>query len=192
MNRFNTEAVVLKHIKFKDSDRIYTLFSKDKGKISATAKGVGKITSKRSGNLDTLNHINVQISIHKSGQNYISEIETIATYKKIKSDLELSKKAFYLVEIINKVFWEDEDISNVFDQLINTLDRLEEKSEDPRITVNRFELKLMQLLGYEPQKDLLFRWRELMKKGETASADMLVKNFMVEILGEHLKSLELE
>jgi len=39
MNKFNTKAVVLKSIKYKDFDRIFTLFTKEHGKMSAIAGG---------------------------------------------------------------------------------------------------------------------------------------------------------
>ncbi|MFC1722142.1 DNA repair protein RecO [Patescibacteria group bacterium] len=192
MNKFNTEAIVLKHIKYKDTDKIYTLLSKDKGKISAIAKGVRKITSRRSGSLDTLNNINVQINKHKSGQNYIVEASVIKAYSNLKKDFELLKKSFYLVELVNKALWEDESTDDIYSLLVKAMSDLEETKEKPEILINKFEIKFMQLLGYEPKKSLLLSWREKIRAGEHATADMLVKNFVSEMLEENLKSLELD
>ena len=62
MNSKNFDALVIKSINFKDSDKIYTLLVKGLGKVSAKAKGVRKINSKRLSTLDTLNFIKVRLS----------------------------------------------------------------------------------------------------------------------------------
>ena len=61
MKKYNTKAIVLKSVKYKDADKIFTLFTKEYGKISAIGRGVRKINSRRSGNLDTLNYVSVGI-----------------------------------------------------------------------------------------------------------------------------------
>ena len=192
MAKFNTEAIVLKNIKFKDTDKIFTLLSRDRGKISAVAKGVRKVSSRRSGNLDTLNQIEVQLAEHVSGQNYLSEVKTKNGFKKVKSDYDLSKKAFYIVELVNKSIWEDESSHEVYDLLLSTLQSLDQGSEEPTVVINKFEIKFMQSLGYEPPKALLLSWREKMREGDFFSANLFIKNYVTEILQEDIKSLELE
>jgi len=191
MPGFNTKAVVLKNIVFQDADKIYTLLSEDRGKISGIAKGVRKVTSRRSGNLDTLNVIEVHLNVHKSGQNYITEVKTLEAYKNLKKSLELSKQGFYMVELINRFLHEDDEAQPIFKLLVAALSELENKGNNLIWRVNRFEIKLMQLLGYQPPREFLYKWQECIKNKEHDQADSIVKSFVKEVLQEDIKSLEL-
>ena len=77
MKKYNLRAVVIKSIKYKDADKIFTQFSKEMGKISANARGVRKISSRRAGNLDTLNLVSVAIRTSDNGFNDIEEVKTL-------------------------------------------------------------------------------------------------------------------
>ena len=191
MPSFTTRAVVLKNYSYKDTDKIYTLLSEDKGKISGIGKGVRKVSSRRGGNLDTLNLIDIQLNEHKSGQNYITEVKTIKSFRKIKEDLELSGQAFYMVELINKFVDQDENVKSVFDLLVASLENLQNGNGAVSLKMNKYEIKLMQILGYQPPKNLLMKWKGLIEKKNYIEADNLIKDFVSEILQENLKSLEL-
>jgi len=59
MRGFKTEGIVLKRRNFGEADRILTVFTKDRGKISVLAKGVRRITSRRAGNVELLNRVSI-------------------------------------------------------------------------------------------------------------------------------------
>jgi DNA repair protein RecO (recombination protein O) len=48
---YRAQAIVLSHIEYGEADRILKLFTLEKGKISAIAKGVRKIRSRKAGHL---------------------------------------------------------------------------------------------------------------------------------------------
>ena len=70
------EAIVLKNRKHGEADKIFTLYSKKKGKITAIAKGVRKVSSRRGGNLDTLNHVVLGVNEGKGDFKYITEVQS--------------------------------------------------------------------------------------------------------------------
>ncbi len=148
MSRYTAEAVVLKFTNYSDSDKIYTLFAKDKGKISAMGKGVRKISSRRGGNLDTLNHVLVGISESPSGFKTITEVKTLNPFKKLKSSLDNSIKGFYIAELVHKLLEEDQEQNSVFELLVDSLEKLETHLDNEVSRVNAFEIKLMDTLGY--------------------------------------------
>lgn len=88
MKKVSTIGVVLKSFNHKDSDKIYTIFSKDLGKISVWAKGVRKISSRRAGNLDTLNLVKVGLSEGDFGKRYVQEAVLVNSFSKIKRNLD--------------------------------------------------------------------------------------------------------
>ena len=149
MKKYNTQAIVLKNIKYKDSDRIFTLFTKEHGKITAVARGVRKITSRRSGNLDTLNLVTVGIHEGNSGFKNIDEVKTLESFKNIKNDLSKSLKAYYISELVHRSIEEEEENPEIFNLLKKCLGALEKNGYSGDLFINYFEINLMKILGYE-------------------------------------------
>ena len=192
MKKYNTKAVVLKNINYKDKDRIYTLFTRRYGKISALARGVRKISSRRSGNLDTLNFINVKITENQKGFRNIDEVETIKSYKSIKDNLNLSKNAYYITELLFKALEEDEEAHDIFDFLIKVLNLFEENKIKPEILVCFFELKFLELLGYKiPDIKLNEEELDTVTVQRVKEISPNIKSYIYTYLSDRFKSLEL-
>lgn len=145
----NTEALVLKNLNYRDSDRLYTLFTEQYGKVTAVARGVRKLSSKRSGNLDTLNLVNVRLSKDIKGFYTIEEVKTINSYKNVKKELSLLMKSYYLVEIIHRLVEEHHCDKALFDLVKKTLTLLTSPTLPAGLTVNYFEVRFLSLMGYE-------------------------------------------
>lgn len=168
MPRYTVEGVVLKAFNYKDADKILTIFSREKGKISATAKGVRKISSRRAGNLDTLNHVKIGVSESRSGFKIITEAETLDSFKSLKETLKNSARAYYILELVHKLTGEDHENPEVFGLLIKVLKYLSKKT-DPLLILTYFEIFLLHHLGYGVsldkcvvcKKDYTARWKKV-------------------------------
>ena len=177
MKTYTTECVVLKSKIYKDNDRLYTLFSKEKGKIIANAKGVRKIKSKRSGNLDTLNHLFVGISENGDFKT-ITEVKAIKSYKEIKKSLETIKHAYYICELVYRFTEEEETPTNkLFTLLINSLEMLEDGAHDLKTVESAFELNFLKILGYQMDSE--------------NRSHQSIKNFLKFTLGQKTRSHEI-
>lgn len=166
MPGFKTEGVILKRRNFGEADRILTVFSLHRGKISVMAKGVRRITSRRAGNVELLNR--VQMFLYPGKQFLIlTEAESLDTFQKLKEDLTLSTYAYHLIELIDKLTAENQENRNLYIELVEVLKRLE---RNPRqILVRAFEAKILSNLGFVGFKE------ELIKKLETSSWDEIEK-----------------
>ena len=154
MPKYTEEALILKSTNYKDSDKLFSLFTKNRGKITASAKGVRKISSRRGGNLDTLNHVQVTISEGNSKKyKIITEVKTINSYMNLKDSLENSRKGFYIVELVYKLLDEDQKNIDIFNLLIYSLNKLDRHLNNEVSRVKAFEIKLMEYLGYEMYLD---------------------------------------
>lgn len=149
MKKYNTEAIVLKNLNYGDAHKIYTLMTRDFGKISAVARGVRKISSRRAGNLDTLNKIVVSITENKDGYRNIQEVKTLKSNKKVKEKLDTSANGFYLADLVQVFVDFDHENNEVYELLDQTLDLLERNHLPISVVVNFFEIQLMKILGYE-------------------------------------------
>ncbi len=144
-SQFKTEGIILKRRNLGETDRILTVFTHQKGKITVLARGVRKITSRRSGNVELLNRSILYLHQAKSFL-ILTEAQTIDTYPQLKTDLTLSTYAFHIIELIDKLTAENQENSLLYEHLVNVLQRL---SRNPRqILVRAFEAKILTNQGF--------------------------------------------
>ncbi len=140
-----TKAIVLKRSNYKEADRLVTLYTEDKGKITTIAKGIRKTTSSKRGHLELFNLVDIEAIDHK-GWYILTQAQSIETFSKIKEDLTVTAYAYYISEIFEKLVTEDEPNDVLFRLLRKTLTFID---KFPTLTlVNAFNLKLLKLLGF--------------------------------------------
>lgn len=155
MRNFKTEGIIIKRRNYKDSDRILTVLTKTHGKIYVRAAGVRKITSRRAGHIELLNH---SILTLYQGNAYpiLTEVSGINNFSMIKNDLDNIGLALHLCELVDGLCPENQENTRVFLLLRSTLERLSQaavlnKANNPdegRLIINEFEMQILTLLGY--------------------------------------------
>lgn len=138
-------GIVLKRVNFGESDRVVTIFSKEKGKISVVAKGIRRIKSRRAPHLEPLNE--VALILHR-GRNFdlVSEAKGLHT-PPLHKDLKSMSFAFYAAEIIDKLLPDAEPHEAVYDLFQKFL----QKSSLSENNVKEFTLQLLWQLGFLPR-----------------------------------------
>lgn len=146
---YRAQAIVLSHIEYGEADRILKLFTLEKGKISAIAKGVRKIRSRKAGHLEPFTHVNLFLA---KGRNLdiITQAEMVDSFAGLRANLERLAYASYVMEVLDRFTYEEGQNIGIFRLLANTLSRLEKQS-NPETVVHYFELRLLDLLGFRPQ-----------------------------------------
>ncbi len=152
MNKsFKTEGIILKRKDFGEADRILTVFTLHRGKVTVIAKGVRRITSRRSGNVELLNR--AVIFLHQ-GKNWLilTEASSLETYEKIKTELTLTTYAYHIIELIDKLMPEHVPDPWVYENLLHVLGSLNVSGR--QIYIRAFEAKLLDHLGFVNFEDL--------------------------------------
>lgn len=146
---YRTQAVVLGHIEYGEADRIIKLFTAEKGKITAIAKGVRKIRSRKAGHLEPFTRVTLFLAKGRN-MDIITQAETEEAYLNLRNDLNRMAYAAYVVEVLDKFTYEEGQNVSLFRLLTNTLDRIE-SNPNLETVVHYFELRLLDLLGFRPQ-----------------------------------------
>jgi len=202
VKKYNTNAIVLKSINYKDKDKIYTLFTEHLGKISAMARGVRKISSRRGGNLDSLNYISIKITERDGGFKDIDEVVTLNSFKNIKSDYEMSLKAYYLADLIHRNMEENSEDTQVFKLFKKVLEILDQKSLNIDLAILFFEIQFLKHFGYFPELPIDPGISDVIKKllkgifKDISSSDLVktqsfIQDHIKVHLNERFKSLDL-
>jgi DNA repair protein RecO (recombination protein O) len=144
------EAIVLRHSDWGEADRLLTLYTRQRGKTRAIAKGARKMTSRKAGHIEPFTHVTLQLA--KGRDLYIvTQAETIDAYQPLREDLTLTGYASYIMELLDRFTYED-DTSNpaLFRLLTESLARLSSGS-DPWLVIRYYEMRLLEFLGFRPQ-----------------------------------------
>ena len=149
---FSSEGLVIKRKNIGEADKIVTIFSKYQGKVSVIAKGVRKVSSRRAGNLELLNQI--KFFAHGNGKlPVVTEVATLTTFKRIKSDLQKLGLAYLLLELIDQFLPEGQENNNLYNQLLLFLEGINQSKnfEKDKVLVASFQIKLLKEMGYLPE-----------------------------------------
>jgi len=143
-----TLGVVIKRRKFSEADKILTIFTHDFGKITAISKGVRKIKSKMAGSLEPFNLVNFNLY---HGQTFftITGAQVEESYENIGKNLKKTSRAFYLGELIDKFFEQEEKSKRGFEIFLEALRYLDE--DDDELVIRIFELKIIEESGFRPE-----------------------------------------
>jgi DNA repair protein RecO (recombination protein O) len=146
---FRVEAVVLRHSDWGEADRLLTLYTRERGKVRALAKGARKIRSRKAGHLEPFTRVTLQLA-RGHDLMIVTQADTMDAYLPIHENLVKTSQAAYIVELIDRFTYED-DTENfgIFRLLTEALSRLE-KETDPWLAIRYYEVRLLELLGYRP------------------------------------------
>ncbi|MFH1623997.1 MAG: DNA repair protein RecO [Pseudomonadota bacterium] len=146
-----TEAVVIRSMDFSESDKIVTFFTRDFGKLRGIAKGA-KRSKKRFGNtLDLFSRISL-LFFEKENLELarVNNCNIIETYMEIYKDIEKIAYGSYFIELVYELVGEKEKNNGIFDLLVDSLSLI--NCHDLGEEIARiFEIRLLSLLGYQPQ-----------------------------------------
>lgn len=143
------EALILRHQRWGEADRILTVFSKESGKLRVIAKGVRKTTSRKAGHLELFMRTALQLA---QGRDFwiLTQAEAINSFLPLRDDLQKMGLASYVIELLDKFTYEDGPNPQLYKLVVETLERL--AAEDEVFVVLRYyEMRLLDLLGYRPQ-----------------------------------------
>lgn len=160
-----SEALVIRHRRFGDSDRIVTLLTPARGKIDAIAKGALRPRSRLAGHLEPLTHAEVLLA-HGRNLDIITQAQTIEGFAAIRDDLDRLSLALYLLELADRFTVEHAEADAVYRLLLVALLRLA-RGDGEQLVARSFELGLLDVTGFRPQ------WRDCAACGEPVSADAL-------------------
>src|SRR3954469_112345 len=149
-----TEAVVLRSIRFGEADRVLHLYTLDRGRIGAVAKGVRKTKSRFGARLEPLSHVG--LVLHEGGGELhtITGVDLIRSHRAAREDPDRLAVGLVGLEAMLRLFSEQERNERAFEALTRFLDVLDETPAEGDHVLDAlglsFQLKLLWLSGISP------------------------------------------
>ncbi len=146
---FRSEAIVLKRTDFGEADRLLTLYTREKGKIKAIAKGARKPQSRKTGHVELFMRSNMFFA---QGRDLaiITQAEMVDGYAALRGDLVRTTYAAYAVELLDRFTVEEDRHVGIYNLLADALGWLAE-TDDLMLAARYYELRLLSQTGFQPQ-----------------------------------------
>ncbi|QPM68382.1 DNA repair protein RecO [Atribacter laminatus] len=143
------QGIVLKSINYGELDRIVTLFTRKKGKISAIAKGARKVGNRFGPALDCPAISNFMFYDGR-GMPVLSQADIVDCYRGIGKKTNQWVFANYLLYVIDRCYEPEESDERIFETVLFYLD-LSMKCENFNIFTLKFRIDLIRYLGFFPR-----------------------------------------
>jgi len=148
---YRVSAVVIRQRNLGEADRILTLYTRERGKISAVAKGVRRARSKLAGSLQLFSLAEIQLAAGRSLE-VATQARALDSFYGLRRDLSRYSHASYAAELLDALTDEGLPDEMLFDLLVAALQALD-AGADPGTVIRAFELHLLNRLGYGPELD---------------------------------------
>ena len=145
---YKTQAIVLRQRRLGEADKIVTLYCSHIGKVDAVAKGVRRTKSRLAGHLEPLT-LGAYLLAEGRDLDIVTQAETVQAFPGLRADLERLSRGLYCAELVDRLTPERSEGNPVYRLLQEVLGLLDvEEAID--LAVRRFELRLVDALGYRP------------------------------------------
>ena len=148
MPAYTTDAVVLRRLQYGETDNILTLYSPDKGRFSAIAKGARKAISRLSGATEVLTYTRFGLASGKSLE-IVTQVEVQESFSRLREDLTRLAHGLYLADLVDHAVEEHAPNPLLFDLLLAALRQLQTLTP-PELAARWFEIQVLGDMGYAP------------------------------------------
>jgi DNA repair protein RecO (recombination protein O) len=145
----HAEAVVIRHADWGEADRLLVIFTRERGKLRAIAKGARRLRSRKAGHLEPFTRVALQLA---RGKDFwiVTEARTVDAYLPLRDDLMRTGYGSYLLELLERFTNDEEENGSLYQLLVDTLKRVTTET-DPFLAVCYYEIQLLDLAGFRPQ-----------------------------------------
>ena len=151
-----TEAVVLRSIRFSEADCVLHLYTLERGRVGAIAKGVRKTKSRFGARLEPLSHVELLLHEGRGELAVVRGAELVRSHERSRADGYRLAVGHIGLEAMLRLFVETDAQPPAFHALTRFLDLLDDVEAElpaqPALDplALSFQLKLLWLAGYLP------------------------------------------
>ena len=146
---YHCEALTLKKVPMGEADLLVTLYTKERGKVRAMARGARRSNSKLVGHFEPLTQVKLSLA---QGRNldYVNQAQVLFGFASLKENLGAITKGLYMAELVDGFGSEANPNQPLYRLVIDSLQALE-ADPDSDLPLRFFELHLLQVSGLMPE-----------------------------------------
>ena len=151
-----TQAVVLRSLRLGEAVRVLHLYTLDRGRVGAVAKGIRKTKSRFGARLEPFSHVELQLHQGSGELGTVTGVELLRSHSAVREEPQRLAVGLVGAEAMLRLFPEQEGNERAFGALTRFLDLLDDVSLEPAARpaldplALAFQLKLLWVAGYLP------------------------------------------
>ena len=149
---FKTEAVVLRSLRLGEADRVLHLYTEDRGRIGAVAKGVRRVKSRFGGRLEPLSRVKLVLHEGRGDLCTVTAADTVHAHPALRETRASIERATEACEAVLRLFDSAEPNRPAYNLLCHELALLD--SDGACATIAQalaFRMKLLLAAGFVPE-----------------------------------------
>lgn len=152
-----TDAIILKSMKYRDTSKIVTVYSREYGKLQCLAKGARSNKSKFGASLEPLTHSQLLLYKKEHRELHLLSQGTVLThFKKIVTSLLHLSFAFGVAELVHRSTPYEEKNHQLFELVLQTLQELD-GTDEPEKYFYAFQIQWAAFMGFAPSLETCVR-----------------------------------
>ncbi len=152
MDRWEDEALVLGTLDYGEADRLVTLLTRSRGKLTAFAAGARKSRRRFAGALEPGTLLRARLVERHGSTVRLDAVEVVQAFPRIREELPRIARALYALELCRELLRDDEPAPELLSLAVEWLGRLDAGEAGPT-SVLAFELQALALAGLMPRFD---------------------------------------
>jgi DNA repair protein RecO (recombination protein O) len=144
-----TRGIVIKEVGIGEADKIITIFSRNRGRISALAKGGKRPKSKLSAGSQLMSYGEYVLYSGKDMYS-VNSCEVLEPFYEIRNDMVRLTYAAHFLDIVMEIIQENQSSPKLLQLLLNSLYMLTKTEKMPELVSRIFELRALTTAGYAP------------------------------------------
>ena len=149
---FKTEAVVLRSIRFGEADRVLHLYTEERGRVGAVAKGVRRVKSRFGGRLEPLSRVKLVLHEGRGDLCTVTSADTVHAHASLRERRAAIERATDACDAVLRLFDATEPNRPAYNLLCHELALLD--ADFARATIGQalaFRIKLLLAAGFVPE-----------------------------------------
>lgn len=147
-----TKGIVLREMRYKDTSKILTIFTREYGKVSVMARGAYRPKSQIIANTQPFSYNEYQFHRGRSFL-YLNQADIIDSFYSIREKMERVIYGQYILELMDKSMELEMENMKIFDLFLKGLQVLSSLECKFLEFIVAYELKFISFLGYRPNID---------------------------------------
>ena len=148
---YRLTGIVIRRRPLREADRLYTIYTRERGKVELLAQGTRKIQSKLAGTLETLSVLNIQAARGKA-MDRLTTADVVESFSGIRTAQQIaaSLAIFALTDDLTRGGEQEEMLFELLGETCRSIAATDDSVSLER-RLDAFLWKLLPILGYRPE-----------------------------------------
>lgn len=150
---YRTLGIILKKIEKDEADQLFTIYTKDFGKINVLGRAIRKMTSKLRAGMENLYLSEIEFIQGKTHKT-LTDVVLVDKFNNLRQDLKRLTLSFKTAKILDRLVSKEEPdkkIWKLINEVLNKLNDLKLKVNNLDLIYYYFLWNLFSFLGYQPE-----------------------------------------